>query len=67
MKVIFLDIDVVLNIIPKSYDQFGGTFHDEFVENLKSIIDQTGAKIVVSSTWRLSGISFLRDMWKFRN
>lgn len=67
MKVIFLDFDGVLNIIPKSYDQFGGTFHDEFVENLKSIIDQTGAKIVVSSTWRLSGISFLRDMWKFRN
>ena len=27
IKVIFLDIDGVLNIIPEEYDQYGGIFH----------------------------------------
>jgi hypothetical protein len=67
MKIIFLDIDGVLNVIPKSHDDFGGTFHDDFVENLKHIIDETGAKIVISSSWRFSGLEWMQKMWRFRN
>lgn len=67
MKVIFLDIDGVLNVIPKSHDDFGGTFHEDFVENLRRIIDETGAKIVISSSWRFSGLEWMQKMWQFRN
>lgn len=67
MKVIFLDIDGVLNVIPQGHDAFGGIFHSDFVENLKHIIDETDAKIVISSSWRHSGLQKMLDMWEFRN
>ena len=67
MKIIFLDIDGVLNVIPEGYDEYGGIFHSNFVDNLKRIIDETGAKIVISSTWRFGGLERMQDMWKFRN
>ncbi len=53
MKVIFLDIDGVLNwigcpdIIQDVY-----FVNDEKIFLLKEIIDRTGAKVVLSSTWR---------------
>jgi len=56
MKIIFLDIDGVLNVIPQGRDKYGMIFHPEFVENLKYIIEQTNAKIVISSSWRIDGI-----------
>lgn len=40
---------------------------DHFVKNLKRIIDETGAKIVISSTWRMSGLQNILDMWHSRN
>lgn len=67
MKIIFLDIDGVLNVIPQGRDQFGSIFHQNFVDNLKWIIDETNAKIVVSSSWRHSGIDFIKQMWKHRS
>lgn len=67
MKVIFLDIDGVLNVIPQGHDEFGAIFHQNFVDNLKWIIDETNAKIVVSSSWRHSGIDAIKQMWKHRN
>ena len=67
MKVIFLDIDGVLNIYPQGHDDFGGIFHPHFIENLKQIIKKTKAKIVISSTWRHSGLDNMKKMWKFRN
>ena len=66
-KIIFLDIDGVLNVISKEDDQFGGTFHEKFVDNLRYIIEQTGAKIVISSTWRFSGLDNMKKLWEFRN
>ena len=66
MKVIFLDIDGVLNVIPKGFDEYGGIFHENFVDNLKNIIEQTGAKLVISSSWRCMGVDWLKDMWGFR-
>lgn len=63
MKLIFLDIDGVLALMHKERDEYGSLFHPEFVENLKSIIDATGAKIVISSTWRASGLEIMQEMW----
>lgn len=67
MKVIFLDIDGVLNVYPQGRDDYGSIFHKHFVDNLSWIIEQTGAKIVISSTWRFSGLDIMIEMWKVRN
>lgn len=46
-KVIFLDIDGVLN-----RDDGKEYFVDEFLENLAAIVKKTGAEIILSSSWR---------------
>lgn len=52
MKVIFLDVDGVLNSMK---DYWSGSLETEsHSELLKSLMDQTGAKIVLSSSWRLN-------------
>lgn len=58
MKVIFLDIDGVLN----SNDWYvktrgvggynGGDIDPECIELINDLIDATGAKIIMSSSWR---------------
>ena len=57
MKVIFLDIDGVLNTedtFRKMIDGFLDIEIDEFrVEYLKKIVDATDAKIVLSSSWKI--------------
>lgn len=74
MKIIFLDIDGVLNVYPQrneeypdGHDEYGARFHEHLVENLKTILDATGAKIVMSSSWRHNGFAAITEMWKFRN
>ena len=66
-KIIFLDIDGVLNVIQEGHDKYGAIFHKHFVDNLRNLVNSTGAKIVISSTWRQSGLSVMQDMWKDRN
>lgn len=66
MKIIFLDIDGVLNVIGQGHDEYGQIFHQHFMDNLKRIVDETGAKIVVSSSWRLSGLKVMQELWKHR-
>lgn len=53
MKVIFLDIDGVLNT-PSSESRCGEYIgiDDEKVENLKKIVENTKAEIVLISTWK---------------
>ena len=63
MKIIFLDIDGVLNVYGQGHDQYGQIFHKHFEDNLKHIIEQTGAKIVISSTWRFAGLEKMKQMW----
>lgn len=46
MKLIFLDLDGVL------VTRRPGTFEDPLLQNLKRLVDETGAKIVLSSDWR---------------
>ena len=50
-KVIFLDIDGVLN--DEGEEREKGVYIDETrVQRLASIVEQTGAEIVLSSSWR---------------
>ena len=67
MKIIFLDIDGVLNVISQGHDEYGAIFHQHFIDNLKTIIDETEAKIVISSSWRKSGLVEMINLWKHRN
>ena len=76
-KYLFLDFDGVLNtgkyarqmkregIDP--FDEFGAMFDPEAIANLKHIVELTGCKIILSSTWRNEGIMRMRELWKDRN
>ena len=78
MKIIFLDIDGVLNC--ENAYRNGECQYQEWIwedgrkdhyqrfcvrskELLNKLIDETGAKIVISSTWRHSGIDFMKKVW----
>lgn len=60
MKIIFLDIDGVLNnedsdivYLPPTSHCSGGFYCPELVTLFNTIVEETQAKIVLSSTWRL--------------
>ncbi len=54
------------NLLSETRDKYGQLFDDRCVRWLEYIISSTGAKIVVSSTWRMAGLSVMKEMWKFR-
>ena len=77
MKIIFLDFDGVMDtayydhILSKKAlpgnDSFGTVFDPYCIQNLKHIIDETGADIVVSSSWKyLMTYKDFLDMWEYR-
>ena len=51
-KVIFLDVDGVLNSNRTLHEDI--SLEDDLISNLKELVDKTGAKIILSSSWRLS-------------
>jgi hypothetical protein len=79
--IIFLDIDGVLNtehglkfwskdwkkpkLMRNSKDD-KKQFCPEAVEVLRKVIEATGAKIVISSTWRAEGLEWFQEFWKDR-
>ena len=73
-KIIFLDIDGVLNTerwhcqtaSNELQDEYGYKFDPVAVTNLSKIIEETGADIVISSSWKFMGLSKMRKMWKDR-
>lgn len=79
MKIIFLDLDGVLNsgedMISRnlfkdrliSNDKHGQLFDERCVRYLAYIIKKTDAQIVISSSWRLAGLSQMQDLWKDRS
>lgn len=74
-KIIFLDIDGVLNTqlwytqmnrnTPQ--DKYGYAFDPNAIANLKRIVEETGADIVISSSWKCMGLTQMEDMWNDRN
>lgn len=81
MKIIFLDIDGVLNsqifysgerkkIKKRSKDQDKLDYHKNQIDGtaiqfLNSLIAETGAKVVISSTWRMgSTLEYLQQLFK---
>ena len=66
-KIIFLDIDGVLNVMSQEFDEFGQLFNPVFVNNLAYIIEKTNAKLVISSSWRFRGLKHMVNLWKHRN
>ena len=74
-KIIFLDIDGVLNTgrwhsqtkKDELQDEYGYKFDPTSVANLAKIIDETGADIVISSSWKFMGLTQMEDMWNNRN
>lgn len=77
-KLIFLDFDGVMNNrwnnlyrnihhLPEK-DEFGVLFDPDCIAALKHIIDETGAEVVVSSSWKdYMAMDEIRDMWRKRN
>ena len=76
-KYLFIDFDGVLNtsryakLLKKDdidlYDEYGAMFDPNTISNLKSIIEQTNCKIVLSTSWRNEGLLRMRSLWKDRN
>lgn len=77
-SLIFLDFDGVLNTEQynaelaingqSGRDIWGPLFDPRAVANLRLLIEETGAMIVVTSTWRyIHGLMGLKDMWKARS
>lgn len=76
-SIIFLDFDGVLNTeqyqarlavdgVPNK-DAWGPLFDPRAVDNLRKIIEATGAAIVISSSWRyMHRLGSLRMMWEVR-
>lgn len=76
-KYLFLDFDGMLNtdryakqlrkegIDP--FDVFGAMFDPDAISNLRSIVEQTGCKIVLSSTWRNEGLMRMWALWRDRD
>lgn len=61
-KIIFLDFDGVLNT--QRWCQ--NTFDPNAVACLSTLIEKTGADIVVSSSWKNLGYDWIKEMWKER-
>ena len=68
-SVIFLDIDGVLwpynTSLPK--DQYGYCFDKSCVEALRILIEKSQADIVLSSSWKIAGLSTMVQMWEDRD
>lgn len=71
-----MDIDGVLNTERQHdhcveaglvyVDNFGYAFDPVAVANLKKIVDETGADIVISSSWKFWGLSTMQKLWASR-
>ena len=75
-RYVFIDFDGVLNterhhselvsLGQKYSDQYGPLFDPVAVENLKMIVDETEAGIVIISSWKLEGIDRMMELWRVR-
>lgn len=61
-KVIFLDVDGVLNI-----NKDGSIIEKIFVERLAKIVQNTGAKIILSSSWRYGYVRHIDKTYPYHS
>ena len=61
LKVLFLDIDGVLLPFPNEGKYGGGLFPASTLEPLQRLLEETNAKLVLSSTWRVRK-DFIQDI-----
>lgn len=77
MKVIFLDFDGVLNSScyaarlikagkPTQDEKGRELFDPAVIKRFNRIVDQTEAKVVISSSWRYLGMKTMKDIWQER-
>lgn len=76
-KYIFLDFDGVLNTENNIKalrehglalsDKYGYYFDNKAVANLATIIENTNAEIIISSSWKVDGLDIMKKMWVERN
>jgi hypothetical protein len=67
MKYIFLDIDGPINTGRNDYydpERNGHPFDDMAVSQLRRIVSESGAAIIISSSWRHMGLDRLRELWR---
>ena len=67
MKYIFLDIDGPINTGRNDFynpEENGHPFDDMAVRQLRRIVDESGASIVISSSWRHMGLNRMKQIWK---
>ena len=62
-KVIFLDIDGVLNDEGKNYDK-GVKLDSDMVKNLAYIVKMTGADVILSSSWKYGYERFIENNYQ---
>lgn len=63
MKIIFLDVDGVLNCqIGSKVKTPSGFLNQHCVDNFNKLVEDTGAKVVLSSTWRMDGIDAFESL-----
>ena len=68
IKYLFLDLYGVLVLDGyQANDDYGALFDAASVDNLAHIIEQTQAKIVITSSYRSMGMDWLHDLWKHRS
>lgn len=76
--IIFLDIDGVMHsdyyddVLQRrrsyAYDEYGPLFDPECVKSLQYIVDETGADIVISSSWKEDmDLQDFQEMWQQRS
>ena len=61
-KVIFLDVDGVLNT-----NKDGSIIEEKFVERLAKIVHATGAKIILSSSWRYGYVRHIDETYHYHS
>lgn len=74
VNIIFLDFDGVLiherhilAVYPNvKRDKFGQLFCPETAKLINDLIEKTGAKVVISSSWRADGLKGMQQLWSDR-
>lgn len=67
MNYVFLDIDGPINTGRNDYldpERNGHPFDNMAIQQLRRIVHESGAEIVISSSWRHMGLDRIKELWK---